>query len=205
MLATRRKLDDALDDDFESPEDSLDSPDSLGSLDSLDSPDSPDASCRRRSRSRPRRRRVKVGKESPQTSRVSKSERSREELAVQAVRKTAEDVARQVCEKNQENLDLACEVYGVTHRGGFKLRVAHLEQMTSAMVDRWRALCLSKGYASVISFDVTASEARIVATPIMKAAIASWSQWCVKTDPLTTLFGGALALNTLRHILTHFS
>ena len=87
--------------------------------------------------------------------------------------------------------------------------------MTSSMVDRWRAVCLSRGYASTISFDVTASEALIVATPILKAA--SWASWCGdacgnpcgnpcdKMDPLNAVFLGALALNTLRHALDHFA
>ena len=79
--------------------------------------------------------------------------------------------------------------------------------MTSSMVDRWRAVCLTRGYASTISFDVTASEALIVATPISKAA--SWAGWFGNaygtTDPLNALFVGALALNTLRHTLDHFA
>jgi hypothetical protein len=89
----------------------------------------------------------------------------------------------------------------------------HLEEMTSAMVDRWRAVCLTRGYASTISFDVTASEALIVATPIMKAGALSGCCNCAKTnplsralkDPLNTLFLVALTLNTLRHTLDHFA
>lgn len=79
--------------------------------------------------------------------------------------------------------------------------------MTSSMVDRWRTVCLTRGYASTVSFDVTASEALIVATPILKAA--DWASWCGsacgKMDPLNAVFLGALVLNTLRHALDHFA
>ena len=83
--------------------------------------------------------------------------------------------------------------------------MVRLEEMTSAMVDRWRALCLARGYASTISFDVTASEATIVATPLFQPASASWTKWCAKLDPLHSVFAAALVLNVLRHALVHFA
>lgn len=216
MQADRQTRDPALDDES----DGSDGSDEPGGSEPLDAPNAP----RRRRHSRPRLRRVKVGKSSPGTTEASKARVSRAEQAVQAeqaeqavqaVRRVATEVARQVRGHDHDNLDLDCRVAGVTHRGGFKLRVVRLEEMTSVMVDRWRALCLSRGYASAISFDVTASEALIVATPFLKTT--SWASWCtswctswcgnacVKTDPLNALFVGALALNTLRHALDHFA
>lgn len=191
--------------------DSVDPLDELDELDELDAPESVGAPRRRRSYSRPRLKRVNVGKIPRGGAGVSKVKASLAEQAEQAVRRVAAEVARQVSGRNDENLDLECRVAGVTHRGGFKLRVVRLEEMTSAMVDRWRAVCLSRGYASAISFDVTASEAHIVATPILNSStLPNWctnwcANWCTKTDPLNALFVGALALNTLRHALDHFA
>ena len=213
MQADRQTRDPALDDESDES-DGSDGSDGSEPLDALDAPNAPNAPRRRR-HSRPRLRRVKVGKSSPGTTEASKvgvSRADQAEQAMQAVRRVATEVARQVRGHDHDNLDLECRVAGVTHRGGFKLRVVRLEEMTSAMVDRWRAVCLSRGYASAISFDVTASEALIVATPILKAA-TSWASWCTswcgnacaKTDPLNALFVGALALNTLRHALDHFA
>lgn len=173
-----------------------------GVLDELDAaPVSDGAARRRRGRSRPRIKRVDSA---PRASKVSQSEAEQSALHVRSV---AESVARQVNGHNHDNLDLECRVAGVTHRGGFKLRVVRLEEVTSTMVDRWRALCLTRGYASTISFDVAASEARIVATPILKTPGLSTccTGWCTKMDPLNALFVGALALNTLRHALDHFA
>ena len=181
--------------------------DELDELDELDAAPVPNVARRRRSQSRPRLGRVKVTRgASKATHRASKVPVAPDEQTSQQVRNTAESVARQVCAKNSQNLDLVCQVFGVTHRGGFKLRVMHLEEVTSSMVDRWRAVCLTRGYASTVSFDVTASEALIVATPILKAT--GWASWCGnacgKMDPLNAVFLGALTLNTLRHALVYF-
>ena len=195
--------------------DKLDESDESDEMDDLDACVAPPAR-RRRSQSRPRLRRVKVTRGTLKANHpASKVPVSPDEQTVRQVQSVAKSVARQICANNSINLDLECQVFGVTHRGGFKLRVLHLEEMTSSMVDRWRAVCLSRGYASTISFDVTASEALIVATPILKAA--SWASWCGdacgnpcgnpcdKMDPLNAVFLGALALNTLRHALDHFA
>ena len=189
----------------------LDSAAELEELDDLDAAPALKSARRRRSQSRPRLRRVSVGSEfSKEKNRpVTKVPVAPDKQTIQQVQSVAESVARQICANNSINLDLDCQVFGVTHRGGFKLRVVHLEEMTSSMVDRWRAVCLTSGYASTISFDVTASEALIVATPILKAA--SWATWCGnacgnpfgKMDSLNAVFVGALALNTLRHVLAY--
>lgn len=187
----------------------LDDVDDVDDLDDLDSGATP-SSRRRRSQSRSRLRRVNVARGASKASRPAiKVPVSPDKRTVQQVQSVADSVARQICSNNSINLDLDCTVFGVTHRGGFKLRVMHLEEMTSFMVDRWRAVCLTRGYASTISFDVTASEALIVATPILKAA--SWASWCGnacgnpcgKMDSLNAVFVGALALNTLRHVLAY--
>ena len=185
----------------------MDESDELGELDELDAGVAPPAR-RRRSQSRPRLRRLKVARGASKANRpASKVPVTPDERTTRQVQSVAESVARQICANNSSNLDLDCKVFGVTHRGGFKLRVVHLEEMTSSMVDRWRAVCLTRGYASTISFDVTASEALIVATPILKAT--GWASWCGdacgKMDPLNAVFLGALALNTLRHALDHFA
>ena len=130
--------------------------DALDALDHVDGKRAPPR--RRRGHSRPRLRRAH-----PEGNVVLRA-------AEASVRAVAEAVARQVCGHKEENLDLACRVAGVTHRGGFKLRVMHIEEISSAMVDRWRAVCLARGYASTISFDVTASEALIVASMIEREA-----------------------------------
>lgn len=190
----------------------LEKPDESDESDELDEMDAGVAppARRRRSQSRPRLRRVKVTRGTSKANHpASKVPVSPDEQTVREVQSVAKSVARQICANNSTNIDLDCQVFGVTHRGGFKLRVVHLEEMTSSMVDRWRAVCLTRGYASTISFDVTASEALIVATPILKAA--SWASWCGdacgspcgKMDPLNAVFLGALALNTLRHALDH--
>ena len=193
--------------------DSTDSTDELDELDELDAPSASAPPARpRRSQSRARARRAKVASGVSKASRPATNvSAALDQRTTQRVQSVAESVARQVCVNNSSNLDLDCKVFGVTHRGGFKLRVVHLEEMTSSMVDRWRAVCLTRGYASTISFDVTASEALIVATPILK--VASWASWCgnacgnpcAKLDPLNAVFVGALALNTLRHALGHFA
>ena len=168
-------------------------------IDTLDSSKGERAPLRRRrAHSRPRLRRAH-----------SKDNRALRD-AEASVRAVAEAVARKVCGHKEENLDIACKVAGVTHRGGFKLRVMHIEEINSAMVDRWRAVCLSRGYASTISFDVTASEAIILASPLVdsawpRAASRCGSAACGKMDPLNAIFLGAVALNTLRHALMHFS
>lgn len=146
---------------------------------------------RKRHHSRPRVKRTKPAQSA-----------SQETTAVSAVESTAQDVAKRIgSAKEDDNLDMSCSVAGVTHRGGFKLRVVGVEELTSAMLDRWRAVCASKGYASSVSFDVTASEAVIVATPLFVAAKSSWLKCVPDVDPLNALFLGALALNALRHAL----
>jgi len=193
--------------------DKVDESDKSNDLDDLDDVDEVDAGVtpslrRRRSQSRPRLRRVNVARGASKASRLAiKIPVTPDERTTRQVQSVAESVARHICANNSSNLDLDCKVFGVTHRGGFKLRVVHLEEMTSSMVDRWRTVCLTRGYASTVSFDVTASEALIVATPILKAA--SWASWCgnpcAKMDPLNAVFLGALVLNTLRHALDHFA
>lgn len=170
-----------------------DSEDASEDLDDFDNGTTSEPLKRRRRRQHHSRPRIKR-KKAPLA--------SQETTAVSAVRSTAQDVAKRIGSATEDdNLDMSCSVAGVTHRGGFKLRVVGVEELTSAMLDRWRAVCASKGYASSVSFDVTASEAVIVATPLFAAAKSSWLKCVPDVDPLNALFLGALALNALRHAL----
>ena len=172
-----------------------DSEDASEDLDDFDNGAVSEPLKRRRRKRHYSRPRIKRTKPAP-------SSASQETTAVSAVESTAQDVAKRIgSAKEDDNLDMSCSVAGVTHRGGFKLRVVGVEELTSAMLDRWRAVCASKGYASSVSFDVTASEAVIVATPLFVAAKSSWLKCVPDVDPLNAIFLGALALNALRHAL----
>ena len=188
--------------------DDVDDADEFGALDELDPAPALSGARRRRSYSRPRARSVNAARGVQRSAlRGSSVPVTLADQATQRVQSIAERVAREICDNNLGNLDLVCKVFGVTHRGGFKLRVVHLEEVTSSMVDRWRAVCLTRGYASTVAFDVTASEATVVATPLLKTP--RWAgrcgSTCGKMDPLNAVFAGALALNTLRHALAHFA
>ena len=171
---------------------STDSEDTSEDLDALDGVTVERRRLRRkRHHSRPRIKRAKSA-----TSTAGKN------ADVSAIQLTAQHVAKRIGAADEDaNLDLKCSVAGVTHRGGFKLRVMGVEQLTSSMLDRWRAICASQGYTSSVSFDVTASEANIIATPLFVTAKSSWFRCVPNVDPLNALFLGALALNALRHAL----
>ena len=99
------------------------------------------------------------------------------------------------------NLDLVCEVQGVSHRGTVKFRVMHVEQLTASMLDRWRLLCSSRGYVPRVSVNTATSEVTIQCTPLAASAggiLVACKRFAAKLHPLTWCFWVLLALNVLR-------
>ena len=101
------------------------------------------------------------------------------------------------------NMDVRCDVQGVTHRGAVKFKILNIEELTGAMVDRWRLVCTSRGYFPEISLTTAQSEATIVCTP-MTASCASCEtplRALRVMHPLTTTFLLLLGANAVRHAL----
>ena len=57
------------------------------------------------------------------------------------------------------NMDLNAEVAGYTHRGGFKLRITNIEELSDNLIDGWKSKCRSHGYECTIAYNAALSAA----------------------------------------------
>lgn len=105
------------------------------------------------------------------------------------------------------NLDLNASVAGYTHRGGFKLKIENIENLTGAIMDEWRIKCRALGFEPTIEYDVTTSTATLHATRgAQRAPTSKCGNPFEKLNtphPLTIVAGLLVVLNTIRHILTY--
>ena len=106
------------------------------------------------------------------------------------------------------NLDLTASVAGYTHRGGFKLKIENIENLSGGIMDDWRVKCRALGFEPTIAYDVTTSTATLHAT--RSARRAPTSKCCgnpfekLNTPHTLTIVAGLLVvLNTIRHILSY--
>jgi hypothetical protein len=104
------------------------------------------------------------------------------------------------------NLDLTASVAGYTHRGGFKLKIQNIENLTGGIMDDWRSQCAALGFKPHIAYDVTTSTATLHAThsaPRQTETKCDSARKLVRPHPLTVVAGLLLLLNTVRHILNY--
>ena len=105
------------------------------------------------------------------------------------------------------NLDLKVSVAGYTHRGGFKLKIENIENLSGAIMDDWRIKCRAHGFEPTIAYDVTTSTATLHATRgAQRAPTSKCGNPLEKLNtphPLTIVAGLLVVINTIRHILTY--
>lgn len=88
----------------------------------------------------------------------------------------ARSLAAVAAQDSDTNLDLECQVHGVTHRGTLKLKVLKVESLSADMVDVWRTVCAEHGYAADVTFSTVTSEVDIVCTPLPPKS--TWGHLC---------------------------
>ena len=104
------------------------------------------------------------------------------------------------------NMDLQVDVFGYTHRGGFKLRVSKIEHLTNGLMDEWRSKCAALGYNCNVSYNASLSTALLHASkmensgkkPVSPAAENPFS----RIHPLTIVAAVLFAANAARHLLS---
>lgn len=107
---------------------------------------------------------------------------------------------------NPLNLDLKASVAGYTHRGGFKLKIENIENLSDFLMDEWKAKCLGFGYKPTITYDVTTSTATLHAT--REREISRRQTPCFraigfqKPHPLTVVAAVLVAMNFIRHVVS---
>lgn len=106
------------------------------------------------------------------------------------------------------NLDLKASVAGYTHRGGFKLKIENIENLTGGIVDQWREECTALGFLPTVAYDVTTSTATLHAAPnaaprVVKPKCGNPFEKLTQPHPLTATAVVFVALNIVRHILSY--
>lgn len=103
------------------------------------------------------------------------------------------------------NMDLEVDVFGYTHRGGFKLRVSKIEHLTDALMDEWRSKCAALGYKCNVSYNASLSTALLhaskMANPEKKPVPPAAANPFTGLHPLTVVAAALFAINAGRHYL----
>ncbi len=101
------------------------------------------------------------------------------------------------------NMDLQVDVYGYTHRSGFKLRVSNIERMTNALMDEWRSKCAALGYNCNVSYNASLSTALLHASKMKNSKKQTVSPAAANPftglHPLTVAAAALFAINAGRH------
>ena len=105
------------------------------------------------------------------------------------------------------NLDLKATVAGYTHRGGFKLKIENIENLSDHLMDEWKSKCLALAFKPTITYDVTTSTATLHATRMQESTAPRHTN-CFRTGnvlrphPLTAVAVVLVAMNFIRHVLS---
>lgn len=103
------------------------------------------------------------------------------------------------------NMDLRVDVFGYTHRNGFKLRVSNIEQLTNVLMDEWRSKCAALGYSCNVSYNASLSTALLHASKTTdagtKPVLPAPANPFARVHPLTFVAAVLFAVNAGRHFL----
>ena len=108
------------------------------------------------------------------------------------------------------NMDLHVEVFGYTHRGGFKLRVSNIEELTDRLIDQWKSKCAELGYDCNVAYNASLSTAILHAVKKKTANPTNSSVGVLpptanpftRLHPLTVVAAVLFAVNAGRHLFT---
>lgn len=106
--------------------------------------------------------------------------------------------------KTSDNIDLKASVAGYTHRGGFKLAINNIEQLTDTLVEQWKSKCKDHGYSCSVAYNASLStailHARSSATPVFqKEPDKKTFNVFRSVHPLTIAAAALFAINAGRH------
>lgn len=106
------------------------------------------------------------------------------------------------------NLDLKAVVLGYTHRGGFKVAISNIEQLTDALMDHWKSKCVELGYTGRIGYNASLSTAILYVsssnrpTPDGDSKESPPANFFGRVHPLTIVAAALFAVNAGRHYLS---
>lgn len=110
------------------------------------------------------------------------------------------------------NLDLKTTVVGYTHRGGFKLGINNIEELTDNLIEQWKAKCRGLGYECKISYNASLSTALLHAFKPNKSPLGGTQDkpkgakvpvnFFARVHPLTIVAAALFAVNAGRHYLS---
>lgn len=103
------------------------------------------------------------------------------------------------------NLDLKAEVVGYTHRGGFKIGISNIEQLTDDLMDHWKLKCLELGYTGRVAYNASLSTAILYVSSSNRPTLDDDSKesppanFFGRVHPLTIVAAALFAVNAGRH------
>ena len=133
-------------------------------------------------------------------------QRARSKVRNKKVADDANSLAYSLTENaTSANLDLKAEVVGYTHRGGFKVAISNIEQLTDGLMDHWKSKCVELGYTGRVAYNASLSTAILYVSSSNRPTQDDDSKekppvnFFGRVHPLTIVAAALFAVNAGRH------